>query len=80
MERVRKRGEGVKQEIVICDCCGRQIPSLTYYLAIPKFLSSRGVEHQEPVTWLVCNDCIREIGRRVREQTEPIDFEVEVNK
>lgn len=70
----------MKQEIVICDCCGRQIPSLTYYVAIPKFLTNKGVEHQDSITWIICDDCIREIGKRVREQTEPIEFEVEVKE
>lgn len=70
------------EQKMICDACGREIPPMTYYVGIkPRFLSRSGTaEMQESAMWLICDDCLREIGRRVREQTEPIDFEIEVTE
>lgn len=70
---------GIRKQI-ICDCCNREIEDMQYYIEVkPQWTTLKArITMQEEKPWLICEDCLKAIGEKVREQR--IDIEIRMDE
>lgn len=75
---------------LFCDCCGQDIKVGNDFYRVDKIPitirnekdmfcaleKSLKVNDREPM--IICAECMREVGRKVQERNNPIDFEITV--
>ena len=67
---------------ITCDCCGSELTDGRYFIKTkPNWTSPSGaVVFAEENEWYICEECLKEIGERVREKQRPIEVEIEVKE
>ena len=75
-----------------CDCCGQDIRVGNDFYRVDKipisirnekdmfyaFEKSKGIKDMDP--YIICADCFKEVGRKIQEQENPVEFDIVVDK